>query len=86
MVSGIELRQMANTTTTITENYWETPDYYGNVIRGVEGFLIAMSTIFIANRIYVRSFMTQSLSYDDGIAGLAYVSPRQFMTVSDRPY
>ncbi|ORY57453.1 uncharacterized protein BCR38DRAFT_449171 [Pseudomassariella vexata] len=53
-------------------NYWETPDYKGNAIRAGDIVLVILTAFFVGIRLYVRQFMTKSLSWDDGIAVLAF--------------
>lgn len=63
---------MASSNTTV--EFWDTSDYKGNVIRASDVVLMVVSTIVIILRLYVRHFMTKSLSWDDLIAFFAYVS------------
>lgn len=55
--------------------FWETDDYRGAGQRNLNAALIAFSSAFLAIRLYVRLFMTKSPGWDDGLAGLAWVSP-----------
>lgn len=52
--------------------FWETPDYKGYLLRNLNASLIAISTLILATRLYVRIFMTKVPGLDDIIATVAW--------------
>ncbi|KAH8588625.1 hypothetical protein B0O99DRAFT_356819 [Bisporella sp. PMI_857] len=54
--------------------FYETSDYKGETQRALNAALIAISTVFIGLRLYVRFMMTKSPGLDDAIAFIAYLS------------
>lgn len=51
----------------------KTPGYNGYVVRDLNAYLIAFSTVFLGARLYVRTFLTKALGLDDLMAAIAYV-------------
>jgi hypothetical protein len=63
------------TTSTYPEGtqFWETADYKGYLLRDMNASLIAISTIVLGTRLYVRLVMTKAPGLDDIFATLAWV-------------
>lgn len=53
-------------------DFSNTPDWHGGIELEINGSLIALSTVFLGMRLYVRAFMTKALGWDDLIAGIAW--------------
>jgi hypothetical protein len=68
-----------STTSTYPEGtqFWETADYKGYLLRNLNATLIAISTIFLGTRLYVRLVMTKTPGLDDIMATLAWVGSPQ---------
>ncbi|CZR65782.1 related to integral membrane protein [Phialocephala subalpina] len=62
------------TTSTYPEGtqFWQTADYKGNLLRDMNASLIAISTIILGTRLYVRLVMTKTFGLDDIFATLAW--------------
>ena len=54
-------------------DFSQTPEWRGGIETRLNACLIAFSTLFMGMRLYVRTFMTKALGWDDLIAGIAYV-------------
>jgi hypothetical protein len=63
------------TTSTYPEGtqFWQTPDYKGNLLRDLNASLIAISTVILGTRLYVRLVMTKNPGLDDIFAAVAWV-------------
>ncbi|KAK4216902.1 hypothetical protein QBC37DRAFT_415995 [Rhypophila decipiens] len=53
-------------------DFSHTPGWHGGIEQRLNGSLIALSTIFLGMRLYVRAFMTKAMGWDDLIAGIAW--------------
>lgn len=54
-------------------DFSDTPGWRGWVMTDINAVAIALSTLFISIRIYVRTRMTRNLGLDDAIATISYV-------------
>jgi hypothetical protein len=54
-------------------DFQKTPDYHGYIEINLNSALIGFTTLFYGTRMYVRAFMTKSLSWDDAFATIAYM-------------
>jgi hypothetical protein len=54
-------------------DFSNTPDYWGNVLLGVNTTMIVLSIIIFGTRIYARTVMTKNLGLDDALAAVAFV-------------
>jgi hypothetical protein len=53
--------------------FWQTADYKGKLLRDMNASLIAISTIILGTRLYVRFVMTKTSGLDDIFATFAWV-------------
>lgn len=55
-------------------DFSQTTDYLGFTQRNLNICLIVFSTIFVFTRIYVKTFMTKGLGFDDGMTVIAWAT------------
>lgn len=68
----LDILSEAETNTTTTVDFRDSPDYRGHRIRILNSTLIAITTLIVGSRFYVRFFMSKTPGIDDFICFLAY--------------
>jgi hypothetical protein len=63
----------SNTTISWDFDFSQTTGYQGYKQRDLNICLIVFSTVFVFTRLYVRTFMTKGLGWDDAITVVAYL-------------